>query len=262
MAESADGVPLWWELQGKGPVVALLPGRGDSSDLFPLDLSDLLIEAGLSVLRLDPRDTGLSGDGGDTYTLTTMAEDVVAVLDAAEVREAHLFGVSMGGMILVGVLAHHPTRVASATFLAAMSPDPTAGIGERFFAALDADPVEATLAAMGSPTPDDREWVAAEHRRAQRRAADRPAAGQCHQDAAFRLGWPGLARLAAATVPALVIHGSADHVLPAAHAEAFVREIPSSHLEMFDGMGHLPTRAEWRRIANLCADHIMRAEQH
>ncbi len=62
--ERPDGVGLWWEAEGTGPPVVLLPGRGDASDLFPRPFTDPLVAAGLQVIRIDPRDTGLSDDGG------------------------------------------------------------------------------------------------------------------------------------------------------------------------------------------------------
>lgn len=85
---TTDGVELWWEAEGTGPTVLLIPGRGDTTDLFPGEFADALMAGGLSVLRWDPRDTGLSGPGGGTYTVATLATDAVAVLDAAAVEVA------------------------------------------------------------------------------------------------------------------------------------------------------------------------------
>ena len=128
---TSDGVTLWWERLGAGPPVVLLPGRGDSSDLFPSLFVERLVSSGLSVVRMDPRDTGLSGDGGDEYTLSTMADDVVAVLGAAQIDGAHTVAVSMGGMITVDLVNRFPNRVRSSVFIAAMSA-PTAGRHPRW----------------------------------------------------------------------------------------------------------------------------------
>lgn len=133
---TTDGVDLWWEQLGNGPTVLLIPGRGDSTDLFPKLLIDRLVGAGASVLRMDPRDTGLSGDGGDEYTLSTFADDIVAVLDAAAVSRVHTVAVSMGGMITVDLVSRFGHRVMSSTFIAAMSPDPDAGMGPDFCTSL------------------------------------------------------------------------------------------------------------------------------
>ena len=206
------------------------PGRGDSSDLFPDELSDGLIDAGCSVVRIDPRDTGLSGPGGDSYRLMEMAGDIITVCDAIGLAAAHVVAVSMGGMIATDLAVRFPTRVTSLVLLAAMSPDPDAGIGEAFFDGIGADPVADTLAAMGTPTADDETWRRGRIDAAARRALLDPTSRGT--DAAMRLGWR--ARTAEARA-----------ISPVAHAEAFANGITGSQLVVVDGMGHLPTRTVW-----------------
>lgn len=247
---TTDGVSLWFDCEGHGPPVLLLPGRGDASDLFPKRVTDRLRDAGRSVVRFDPRDTGLSGPGGDTYTVATMADDAVAVLDAAGIAAAHVVAVSMAGLISVHLATRHVARVSSLTLVSAMSPDPAAGMGDDFFAALDGDPIDVTIAAMGQVDDDDRSWAAAELRRAALRAPARPDAVVRHQEAAFRLDWPTVDDLRAIAAPVRVIHGLEDRVLPVAHAAAFGREVPGAVVDVRDGMGHLPRPRDWDAIAD------------
>ncbi len=246
-----DGVELWWEAEGTGPPVVLLPGRGDATDLFPARFADPLVECGLQVIRFDPRDTGLSDDGGDDYTLATMADDAVAVLDAATGTDvtAHWIGVSMGGLQLVDIATRHSDRVASLTFIAGMSPDPAAGFGDMFFADLPEDPVEALVGALGEVDDDDRAWVRAEIEQAAARASPRPSASEAHMAASMRLGWPTLEHLEQIQVPVIVVHGTADATLPIAHAEALGNGIHGAEILIRNGMGHLPRPADWDVIA-------------
>lgn len=246
-----DGVELWWEAEGTGPPVVLLPGRGDASDLFPRRFTDPLVGCGLQVIRLDPRDTGLSDDGGDTYRLADMADDAIAVLDAAAGIgvAAHWVGVSMGGMQLVDVATRHPDRVASLTFIGGMSPDPDAGFGEAFFDVAPEDPVEALAAFLGEVTDDDVAWVRAEVAAAAERAPSRPGASEAHMAAAMRFGWPTLDQLDDIHVPAIVAHGTEDRSLPIAHAEALANGIRGSEILVRQGMGHLPRPADWDVLA-------------
>lgn len=79
---------LWYEAIGVGTPVVLVPGRGDSADIYPRRFWERLVAAGCRVIRFDPRDTGLSADGGSSYTLRDMADDDVAVLDALQVASA------------------------------------------------------------------------------------------------------------------------------------------------------------------------------
>ena len=249
---TSDGVDLWWEQLGEGPPVLLIPGRGDSADLFPQLLIDRLVGAGLSVLRMDPRDTGLSADGGDDYTLSTLADDIVAVLDAADSPRVHTVAISMGGMITVDLVSRFGQRVMSSTFIAAMSPDPDAGMGPDFFAPLSStDRTSTVMAMMGTPDESDRAWIEEETRRSTERAAERPDAAERHMAASFRFGWPTLDQLGDFDSPALVVHGTSDRLLPVAHARALARGIEGSDLHLVDGMGHLPTRREWERVTEL-----------
>jgi pimeloyl-ACP methyl ester carboxylesterase len=256
-AVADDGVGLWWRLDGAGPTVLLVPGRGDSTDVFPADLSDALLGGGCSVLRYDPRDTGLSDDGGDAYTFGDMARDIVVVATAAGVGRIHVVALSMAGMVTVDLAVHHPSRVASIVFLGAMSPDPDAGTGSRFSDGIGADPVVGALASMGAPRADDETWMHARLASALQRAPARPDAAVRHQQAALRLGWPQPSDLRRVAAPTLVVHGGCDLVLPLAHAEALAAGVPGARLVVVDGLGHVPTRREWGVIAGLVTDHVV-----
>jgi 3-oxoadipate enol-lactonase len=203
----------------------------------------------LSTIRYDPRDTGLSDDGGDTYTMATMTDDALAVLDAAGVDAAHVIGVSMAGLIMVDMAVRAPERVASLLFVSAMSPDPDAGMGDDFFLGLEGEPLDNLLRAMGEVSAADREWVVAHLEAAGRRAPPRPEAAARHQEAAFRLGWPTLDDLGRIGAPTAVVHGRLDRMLPAAHAEALARGVQGATLELRDSMGHIPRSQDWRDIA-------------
>lgn len=255
---TTDGVDLWWEQLGNGPTVLLIPGRGDSTDLFPKLLIDRLVGAGASVLRMDPRDTGLSGDGGDEYTLSTFADDIVAVLDAAAVSRVHTVAVSMGGMITVDLVSRFGHRVMSSTFIAAMSPDPDDGMGPDFCTSLGTtDRTLVLMGMMGMPDESDRDWMKEESRLAAERAAERPEAAERHMAASFRFGWPTLDQLGDFVSPALVVHGTSDRLLPITHGQALASGIEGSSLHLVNGMGHLPTRREWEQVAELVTRRIL-----
>ena len=248
---------LWWEVTGApdAEVVVLVPGRGDSSDLWPPEFRDALVAGGFRVLAFDPRDTGAS-DASEGYDLAAMADDVIVVLDAAGIDRAHVAGLSMGGFITIDLATRHRERFASLCFLSAMSPDPDAGFGPQFFVEGDTDPVEAHLAAMGSPSDDDRAWVVARVEAARVRTPLRPDAVERHQAAAFRSAFPELDSLGEIDAPVLVVHGGVDQVLPVAHAETLAAGIPGARLLVLDDMGHLPTPEQWSVIADATTAHL------
>src|SRR5947209_18050453 len=71
----------------------------------------VLAGAGLRVLAFDNRGVGRSARPPGPYTLAQMAEDAVAILDAAQLDRAHVYGISLGGMIAQEIALRHPDRV-------------------------------------------------------------------------------------------------------------------------------------------------------
>src|SRR3954471_2156363 len=109
--------------RGAGPAVVLLQGLGLSSR-FWFDVPELLTsEAGVPryVVAIDNRGTGGSDKPRRLWTMGTMADDVIAVLDHAGVEEAFIAGISMGGMIAQHVALRHPSRVRGLVLLATTS---------------------------------------------------------------------------------------------------------------------------------------------
>ncbi|WP_308283014.1 alpha/beta fold hydrolase [Pseudonocardia nigra] len=118
----APGVRLWAEEipatgASPGEPLLLVMGAGASGVAWPDDLVALLAERH-RVIRYDHRDTGRSTtafDDDEPYSITELAADAIAVLDAFDVPVAHVVGMSMGGLLVQLMLLDHPERIASAT---------------------------------------------------------------------------------------------------------------------------------------------------
>jgi len=107
-ATAPDGVALAVYVVGEGDPLLLIPGLGARAAVFDPIVADLAREH--QVITFDPRGIGESENGGDV-TLTKMALDAVAVLDAADVRVAAVFGASMGGLVAQHVVELFPRAV-------------------------------------------------------------------------------------------------------------------------------------------------------
>jgi len=104
-----QGLRIYWDEQGQGPALLLIAGIGCPSQIWSGFRPSLAAQN--RTIALDNRGTGRSDVPPDPYSIAAMAPDAVAVLDAAGIRAAHVFGVSMGGMIAQEFALQYPSRV-------------------------------------------------------------------------------------------------------------------------------------------------------
>lgn len=230
-----------WDESGAGEPLLLIMGHGWPRQSWHRQVPVLSTQ--FRVLTFDNRGAGETTTTAAHWTLTDMAEDAIAVLDAAHVDRAHVFGVSMGGGIAQEVALTHPERVgalvlgctASAaadravswgTLLGHVLPALPRGKRAAQFALLEvlcygpgADP-----ARIG----EDLDVI---------RSAPRTRAGLRGQREAIR-GFHSASRLPALTAPTLVLHGDADRLVPPRYGEELARLIPGAELVLFAGAGH------------------------
>jgi pimeloyl-ACP methyl ester carboxylesterase len=231
--------------------ILLINGLGSQMTRWPEAFCAKLVARGYRAIRFDNRDTGLSSWPNDSYSLKDMANDAIAVLDAAGPRKAHIAGVSMGGMIVQRMALDHPDRVLSMTSImsttgepSTMQPHPVAGAVLNAPAPDPAADYEAYLAhvinnarIIGSPahpwTEDEvRGRAIAEHAR-----AFNPA-GVARQMSAVRGDGDRTDALKGLKVPTVVLHGADDPLLPKIGGEATAAAIPCAELRIIPGMGH------------------------
>lgn len=261
-------VAVYYETFGDpgDPTLVLINGLGNQCIHYRVEFCRAFVEAGFHVVRLDNRDVGLSADGPEGYGLSDMADDVVAVLDAARIPRAHIFGVSLGGMIAQTVAIEHPGRVASLISVMSTTGDrdvgqPTPAAKELLLTpgAADRDgAIAAHLAGQrvwGSPGHVDEELQARIAGEAFDRAC-RPA-GVARQYHAARRDGSRSARLARVTVPTLVLHGTADTLIDASGGRRTAEVVPGARLVLIEGMGHDYPRHFWPRLMGETAAHAL-----
>jgi pimeloyl-ACP methyl ester carboxylesterase len=250
---TANGMTL--EIERHGPATAeplvLIRGLGSQLIHWPDEMISGFVAAGFHVVTFDNRDAGLSQkcDDAEGYGLRDMAEDTVGLMDALGLGQAHVLGLSMGGMILQLMALHHPERILSATIV--MSSGRAPGLPQ-------ADPELREM--LRSAAPSDRRADVVAHELATGRAFQSPrwpfdaaeraaligrAFDRCHcpegtarQYAAMMRAAPDLSGIDAIAVPTLVVHGTEDRLLPPAHGRDIAARIPGAELIEIDGMGH------------------------
>ncbi|MDR2678220.1 MAG: alpha/beta fold hydrolase [Zoogloeaceae bacterium] len=256
------------------PVIVLIQGLGTPMTRWPELLLELLHDAGFAVVIFDNRDIGLStaldalgrpdltrlrnanpfvlpfSPALPPYTLADMAEDVIGLMDALHIREAHIVGASMGGMIAQIIAACHPARCLSLTSIMSSSgnpllPPPAPAALQALFAplpfpqteeAIVADSVKRQKILMSPryPTPDDElsAMFTAEFRR-----AFRPL-GVARQLAALMTGGDRRRMLTDVRAPTVVLHGTDDPLILPACGRDTAYAIPAAELRLVPGMAH------------------------
>ena len=106
----ANGQELYFEIHGKGPPLVLVMGIGYDATLWTLAQVPGLSQM-FQVVIFDNRDVGRSSIATGPYTIADMADDVAALMDALDIKRAHVLGLSMGGMIAQEFALRHAGRL-------------------------------------------------------------------------------------------------------------------------------------------------------
>ncbi len=231
------GARIWWDQSGAGDPILLIMGHAYGADMWHRTAPELA--ASYRVIRLDNRGIGRSSDPPGPYPVQLMADDALAVLDAAGTASAHVYGVSMGGFIALQLALSRPGRVRSLTLgcTAASAEGPSRGallirVRSLVPAAALNRMAWKLLYAPGTPAgrrAEDQQIV----RRT--RASRRGRRGQLIGAASFDV----TSRLAEIRIPTLVIHGALDRIVPAVNGQRLAGGIAGARLVVFPDAGHV-----------------------
>lgn len=265
----ANDIEICYETVGDAADPTLLLINGLSSQLinYEEDLCRQLAERGHHVVRFDNRDVGLTTwfDDAPTnfgagfkayrakepvpapYTLSDMAADAVGLLDHLGIDQAHVVGMSMGGMIAQTVAIEHPSRVASLCSIMSTTGDrdvgkPTPEANEVLLASPPTNREEAIGSAIafarviGSPAWFDADRLAERAGAAYDRAFHPE--GTARQLLAVWASGSRTEALASVRCPALVIHGEVDPLIPLDGGRRTAESLPDADFFVVPGMGH------------------------
>lgn len=287
---SSDGMLIWSECISPevAPVgvVLLLMGMGGDAIFWPPKFVRGFLAAGYHVIRYDHRGTGMSDwvenwNRKNPYTVADMAGDVVAVLDALQVEQAHLVGLSMGGMVAQEVAIQQPARAASLTLMmtSGFVGDPDLpGLTTRYLLSsvikglpilkyrlmggeknLIKEQIAKHLSALGYDELDIRERAEVVLYGLRRRRGINLRGAMQHQTAVTISGsrYEGLKTL---NVPTLIVHGTADQLMPVEHGQKLAATIPNAKAIWLEGLGHVFPVPDMAKLIKNITEHLEAAD--
>ena len=240
---TVNGVSLAVEVRGKGPAVLLVHGYPLDRTLWAAQLAGL---DGYRLIAPDLRGLGLSDAPDLGYSMPTYADDLAALLEALQVDEVVLVGLSMGGYVAFEFLRRHRERVRALvlfdTRADADAPDVRRARDQQSSLAREqgaAAIAEHMLPRMLAPGAAQSMPSVVERVRGMMLGA--PVAGIAGALAAMRDRTDSTALLATLDdLPTMVVVGEEDAMTPVDLARAMASAVPGARLEVIAGAGHLP----------------------
>lgn len=240
MKASSNGIAINYVVEGQGPWVVMSHSLACNVSMW--DEQATLLAKKFRVLRFDTRGHGATDAPAGAYTLDQLAGDLLGLLDALEIREAHYVGLSMGGMIGMTFALRHPGRLASLVLCDTSSrvPPEAGPVWEGRIKAAREQGMEPLV------EPTLQRWFTEPFYKSNKPLMQRVGAmiratpvdgyiGCCHAIPKIDL----TDKLGAIRVPVQVIVGDQDVGTPVAMSEAIRAAIPGSELVVIPSASHL-----------------------
>lgn len=237
----SDGARIYWEEHGSGPPLLLIMGLGYTLDMWNRALPALA--ENYRTVVFDNRGVGRSDVPPGPYSIQMMAADARAVMDAAGLDSAHVFGVSMGGMIAQEFALQYPELVKSLVLGCTACGGPKAvpaapGVLHTLMARAQMTPEEAIRAMIQFVYDDATPRERIEEDLNIRRRTLASVEGYTWQVQAI-IAWQSYGRLSQITAPTLVIHGETDKLVPPENGRLIAETIPGAELLILPKASHI-----------------------
>jgi pimeloyl-ACP methyl ester carboxylesterase len=247
----ANGIDIYYELHGAGEPLLLIMGLGANATAWWKQVPEF--SKHYQVIAFDNRGAGRTEKPNEPYTIMQMADDADALMEELGIQSAHVFGMSLGGMIAQELALRHPERVRTLVLGGTMcggpkaTPPPPSTI--QHFITVARMPVQQAIehgmrllytdGFIGS----NRAWLV---KRALENAHLMPPPYALQRQVMAVLSFNTQERLHEIHVPSLVITGTEDKIVPSPNSRVLAERIADARLIEFEGAGHgfLVERAE------------------
>jgi 3-oxoadipate enol-lactonase len=234
---------LYYELEGKGPSLVLIPGY--CSDLSIWELVRAKLAQQFSLVLLENRCSGRSLCPEEPCTIEAMAADTMELINSLGLKRPHVLGHSMGGAITQVLARDHSDQIGKAVLLQSAVQPHQVGIaclhaGQELVRAGVAPRLRAQVvmpwlfgnAFLAIPQAVEAFLGGIEH------SPQQPTYEQMVQQYDALLQFNSLPWASKIKAPAMVLYADQDLLCPQAHQIELAQRIPGAHSHCFKGVGH------------------------
>ncbi|MBH80494.1 MAG: hypothetical protein CMQ49_08305 [Gammaproteobacteria bacterium] len=234
---TSAGTPIYYETAGEGTAIVLAHGAGGNAAVWFNQIARFSRE--FQVIALDHRGFGRTPAPAEPFTANQLRDDLLAVMDAQNIEQAHLVGQSMGGFTALRTTLDAPDRVLSLTMSATsggiVNPNPTPAL--QNLAGSSASDTSGFSTTMSQATQQRPELM-------QLYASIGAFNVQFEWSILSRLLAPGnaigLEQLGAVQCPTLFLAGSEDPLFPPDLLATYVPHFGNASIQVVPDAGHSP----------------------
>jgi pimeloyl-ACP methyl ester carboxylesterase len=203
-----DGFQLYYESEGDGEPLVLIPGFASGRSLWSRQVGPLARH--FRVISFDPRGVAQSDTPAGEQTIDLLADDVAALLTLLGIESAHVVGVSFGGFVAQEFALRHPRMTRKLVLCCTSFGGPNHVV-----------PAPEVMAEISQP-----------------RAAGEVSADMYRVQLQAAVKFNTEARLAAIKSPTLIVSGDADAIVPVQNSYNLAKQIPNAELRLVSGGSH------------------------
>lgn len=236
-------IDLYYEVFGAGQPLFLIRGLGSNADHWYCQVP--AFSEHFKVITFDNRGIARSGSSSASLTMALMTEDVIGLMDFLKISRAHLFGISMGGMIAQQIAIQHPLRVAGLVLgcthcggdrvVRMVGPGPSIRPEELYSDEPDAAEKALKLLFADATIVEKQEIFTRYLETSARYPPDIEILKQQREAVQTHDTWEDLPRIQS---PTIILAGDQDRLVPADNARLLLQRIPNATLEIISGGGH------------------------
>jgi pimeloyl-ACP methyl ester carboxylesterase len=255
-------VRLHYRLSGNGPALLLIPGLGQTGEMWD-PLVPLLAE-NYSVIQFDPRGIGRSLEKRSAFKIDDYTSDCLELLDRLQVDQALVAGISFGGVLAQRFAADHPSRVSKLVLMS--TTDRTSPylrqMAKLLVHALRRFPLRVFLQTVELLGSSPEEFDAHEKEILQS-VAERPISMRSRRTLGNQLrclvSVDKAARGEKFTGPTLVLAGEYDALIPNVYGRKLAADLADAKFMILQGCGHNPVTEQPKVVAKVMLDFFQKS---